>query len=77
MTNGQKQYLTVTQFCEKNQGSWPSLGALRSIIHQAKKGNNDFQDAFKFVGKRILISEKIFWDIIEKKKCPKINKKDK
>jgi hypothetical protein len=59
------QLLTVRQFCEKHRGAWPSESALRSIILDAAWGKNNFQMAFKRVGRRVLICEKTFWKILE------------
>ena len=62
MENG---LLTVRQFCEKYKGGWPSESALRTIILDASWGKNSFQEAFKRVGRRVLVSEKAFWEIVE------------
>lgn len=58
--------LTVRQFCDKYRGGWPSESALRAIILDAAWGKNNFQAAFKRVGRRVLVSEKEFWDAVER-----------
>lgn len=57
--------LTVRQFALKNQGRWPgSESAIRAIIFDAAWGKNHFQEAFKRVGRRVLVDEKAFWDAV-------------
>jgi hypothetical protein len=58
--------LTVRQFCDKHKGGWPSESALRAIILDVDWGKNNFQAAFKRVGRRVLISEKAFWEAVER-----------
>ncbi len=55
---------TVRQFIDKNKGSWPSESALRSIIGDARWGRNNFQRAFKRIGRRVLINEQEFWKAV-------------
>lgn len=67
--------LTVKQFIEKRNGSWPSEPALRAIILDASWGKNNFGTAFKRIGRRVLIDPVEFWRIItesEKKIMEKI-----
>lgn len=56
---------TVRDFCEKNP-SWPSESALRAIILGASWGENQFQTAFKRVGRRVLIDETEFWLCVDR-----------
>lgn len=57
-------YITLKDFSEKH--SWPSLSALRSIYFNAKKEETKFLSCFRKVGKRVLINEKDFFEIVEK-----------
>lgn len=60
------KYLTVKQFIAKQNGTWPSESALRSIILDESWGNKDFQGVFLRVGRRVLIDEKRFWESVRK-----------
>ncbi len=68
-----KRLLTVKQFCEEY--SWPTESALRSIILAADWDENNFKESFVRVGRRVLINEELFWNIIKSndnvKKKPK------
>lgn len=44
---------------------WPPLGGLRHLIFNAQ--SNGFASAFKKVGRRVLIDEKEFFEIIKRK----------
>lgn len=57
------QLLTVKKFCEKYP-AWPSEGALRAIILEAR--TNGFQNVFKRVGRRVLVDEKAFWEAVDR-----------
>ena len=57
-------YITLKDFSEKH--SWPSLSALRSIYFNAKNEQNEFLSCFRKVGKRVLINEEAFFEIVEK-----------
>lgn len=65
MKDNENILLTVRQFCDKYRGAWPSESALRAIILDASWGQNNFQAAFKRVGRRVLICEKAFWECVE------------
>lgn len=54
--------LTVRQFCAEYP--WPSESALRAIILDTAWGKNTFQNAFKRVGRRVLVDEEAFWKAI-------------
>ncbi len=56
-------FLTVRQFCEKYP--WPGESALRAIIFDAARKENNFQKAIVRIGRRVLISDKIFWQIVK------------
>lgn len=43
---------------------WPPEGGLRHLIFHAK--TNGFAPAFKRVGRRVLVDDEIFWNIVEK-----------
>ncbi len=43
---------------------WPPEGGLRHLIFNSKK--NGFKKAFKKVGNRMLVDEKIFFECIDK-----------
>lgn len=64
MPNELSKYLTVRQFCEKC--SWPSESALRAIILGASWGENEFQTAFKRVGRRVLVDVNEFWLCVDR-----------
>lgn len=55
-------HLTINQFCEKYP--WPTAAALRHIIMKTR--TNGFGKAFIRVGKRVLVKEDIFWNIVDK-----------
>lgn len=59
-------YVTLREFLEKYNKGWPSERAMRHLIRKTKYGNVVFKDAFKWVGKRVLINDEKFWEIIEK-----------
>jgi hypothetical protein len=42
---------------------WPPQGGMRHLIFNAK--NNGFKDAFKRVGRRVLVDSQRFWEIVE------------
>ena len=52
--------ITVYQFVEKYP--WPKYGGLRWLIFHEK--TNGFDKAFKRVGRRVLVDEEIFWEIV-------------
>lgn len=54
--------LTVRQFCAEYP--WPSESALRAIILDTAWGKDTFKDAFKRVGRRVLVDEEAFWNAI-------------
>ena len=58
---------TVRQFIASNDGNWPSEGALRAIILDAKWGQNNFQKAFIRVGRRVLINPVEFWRCVRER----------
>lgn len=66
MTVESTSLLTVRQFCDKYRNGWPSESALRAIILDASWGKNNFNAAFKRVGRRVLVSEKAFWEEVER-----------
>ena len=55
---------TVRQFIDKQKGTWPSEKSLRLIIFQASRGKNNFSNAFKRIGKRVLVNEYEFWKCV-------------
>lgn len=55
------EYLTVKQFCAKHP--WPTESAMRAIILDAP--TNGFSKAFVRIGRRVLVREKVFWEIID------------
>jgi hypothetical protein len=57
---------TVKQFCEMNNGKWPSEHALRALILNASWEQNEFQPAFKRMGRRVLIDPVKFWECVDK-----------
>jgi hypothetical protein len=61
----ENQLVTVRQFCDRYRGAWPSESALRSIILDAKWGENKFQSAFLRVGRRVLVNPEEFWKCVE------------
>lgn len=63
MDTAKKMY-TVKQFVK--EGQWPSLGALKSIIFDAKNNKNNFGSAFKRIGRRVLIDPEEFWACVER-----------
>lgn len=60
----QSMLLTVKDFNNKYP-SWPSHSALRAIIIDASWGKNNFKDAFIRVGRRVLVDEEKFWEIVK------------
>lgn len=67
MKANETRYLTVTQFIKVYEGRWPSSeSALRAIILNADLGKNNFQLAFKRVGRRVLVDEAGFWRCVER-----------
>jgi len=42
---------------------WPPLGGLRHLIHHSK--NNGFADAFIRCGRRVLVDEERFFEILQ------------
>ena len=58
-------YYTVAQFAKKQDGRWPSERTLRALILGAAWGENNFQDAFIRVNRRILIDEGKFWECVK------------
>lgn len=59
----QNALLTVRQFSDKYP--WPSESALRAIISDAAWGKNSFANAFKRIGRRVLVDEGEFWRCVE------------
>lgn len=58
--------LTVRQFVAKNCGAWPSTeSTVRALISDASWGKNNFQSAFKRVGRRVLIDVPKFWACVD------------
>lgn len=57
-----RRLCTVKQFCKPDQ--WPSESALRAIISDASLGKNKFQPAFKRIGRRVLVDQETFWNIV-------------
>jgi hypothetical protein len=58
-------YYTVAQFAKKQEGKWPSEGALRALILGAGRGENNFLPAFIRINRRILIDEEKFWECVK------------
>ena len=62
MKEQNKNYMTVSQFADHCKGAWPATeGAIRAIILEANRGNNNFQSAFIKVGRRVLVDVEDFW----------------
>lgn len=55
------KYLTIKQFCKTYP--WPSESAMRSIILKSDWKQNNFQEAFFRVNRRVLINVDKFWEI--------------
>ncbi len=53
--------IPVTEW--NNYHSWPPQGGLRHLIYN--EDTNGFKRAFKRVGRRILIDEKVFFQIVD------------
>jgi len=67
MTVTENRLLTVRQFVQSCEGSWPSSeGALRAIILDASWGKNNFQTAFKRVNRRVLVDAMEFWRCVDR-----------
>lgn len=65
MSANDRQEMTVSQFIEMREGKWPSEASLRGIILDASWGKNNFQKAFKRVGRRVLIVPDEFWRCVD------------
>jgi len=66
--------LTIRQFCQKHKGEWPSESSMRSIIFGSTKWQKKFHVAFVRIGRRILISEKLFIKVLQEFKKEKVIK---
>lgn len=42
---------------------WPPIGGLRHLIFHAE--TNGFERAFKRVGRRVLVDDTVFWEIVD------------
>lgn len=59
--------LTVRQFAEECKGQWPtSESTIRALILDASWGKNNFQTAFKRIGRRVLVDPKEFWKCVNR-----------
>lgn len=59
--------MTVGQFVKSCEGSWPhSEGTVRALILHANKNKNNFQSAFKKVGRRVLVDPNEFWACVSR-----------
>jgi len=59
------KFFTVKQFAKKNreQGSWPdSESSIWAIRHECPE--NGFSDSFITIGRRVLIDEDKFWELL-------------
>lgn len=60
-------YMTVRQFVESRKGLWPaSDSAVRAIIMSSTNGTNNFQKAFKWMGRRVLVDVNEFWACVDR-----------
>lgn len=56
--------LTLKQFAEKNP--WPNESTLRNLYYKRKV--NGMEMAFKKIGRRIIVDEEVFFQILKAKK---------
>ena len=57
----QYQLLTLKQFAEKNP--WPNVTTMRNLFY--KRETNGLKDAFKIWGRRIIVDEKKFFEVVK------------
>lgn len=63
------KYLTISEFAKKCKelGTWPhSESVLRGLCN--KDRHSGFDRAFIRVGRRVLVDEQVFWEIMESKR---------
>lgn len=58
------QMLTLKQFAEKNP--WPNESTLRNLFYKRKENGLDL--AFKKIGRRIIVDEEVFFQLVKSKK---------
>ena len=58
-----RRYIPASKWNEYH--NWPPPGGLRHLIFNAHE--NGFAPAFKRVGRRVLVDEAAFWQIVEEK----------
>lgn len=67
MSKKENRLLTIRQFVESCDGSWPSSeGTVRAIIFDANRKKNNFQTAFKRFNRRVLVDPIEFWKCVDR-----------
>ncbi len=64
LKTNRSQMLTLKQFAEKNP--WPSAGTLRNLFYASKR--NGLEKAFVKIGRRIIVDEEVFFQLIRAKR---------